>query len=112
MRCLSTLGTLFIGTVGVMESLFLANGGDGRVYKTLYVTVLGVLEKGAISVGYVISFVTITIWASVSHLRERQGEAVLALFQHEAAGVAPHESGADFLRGTPELCGESAMVSP
>lgn len=62
--------------------------------------------------GYVISFVTITIWASVSHPRERQGEAVLALFQHEAAGAAPHESGADFPRGTPELCGESAMVSP
>ena len=62
--------------------------------------------------GYVISFVTITIWASVSHPRKRQGETVLALFQHEAAGAAPQESSADFPRGAPELCGEFAMMSP
>lgn len=76
----------------------------------MYATVLGVLQKEAISMGYVISFVTITI--RLSHLRKRQGEAVLALFQNEAAGAAPQESGADFPRGASELCGEFAMMSP
>lgn len=62
----------------------------------MYVIMLAVLWKEAIYMGYVISLITITIWVSVHHRRKRQGEAVLALYQHEDTRAAPQGSGANF----------------